>query len=153
MRFALLLLALPLAAQSMPGKFYSLGATFQTVSHPELTGWAALAIPLDQKRENWSFSAYSVVPSAKPLRIRTNTTTGFATEIKRIGPCHVFALAMGGFVTDGTNNSATGSVGPLGSCPITRNHVWQVIGAYLRTKTNLPGGDPPSYWLGFGRTF
>ena len=150
---SLIVLTLPLAAQTMTPRFYALGAEFQTVSHPELTGFAAVALPLDQKRENWSFSAYSVVPSAKPLRIRTATTTGFATEIKVLGPCHVFALAMGGFVTDGQNNSATGSVGPLGVCPLDHRGTWSILGAYLRTKTNLPGQDPPSYWLGFGRTF
>ena len=153
MRFALALLAMPLVAQSMPAKFYSVGAEFQTYSHPELTGWAAVAIPLDQKHENYSFSAYSVIPGANPFRIRTATTTGFATQLKVIGPCTVFALAMGGFVTDGQNSSATGSVGPLGVCPLDHRHTWSVLGAYLRTKTNLPGQDPPSYWLGFGRTF
>jgi hypothetical protein len=151
--YGFFLLALPLAAQPMSSRFYSVGATFQTYSHPELTGWAAVALPLDQARQNWSFSAYSVVPSAKPFRIRTATTTGFATQIKVLGPCRVFALAMGGFVTDGQNSSATGSVGPLGVCPLNHRATWQVLGAYLRTKTNLPGQDPPSYWLGIGRSF
>lgn len=152
-RLALLLLTLPLAAQVPMGHFYAAGANFQTVSHPELTGWAAVAIPLGQKEQNWSFSAYLIAPSAAPFRIRTSTTTGFATELRVIGPCHVFALAMGGFVTDGTNNSATGSVGPLGVCPLDKRHTWNILGAYLRTKTNLPGKDAPSYWLGFGKTF
>ncbi len=157
----LLLLALPLAAQTppapatvMPGKFYATGATFQTASHPELTGWAAIALPLDQKRENWSFSAYAVTPSkGSPFTLRTSTTTGFATQIKALGPCRIHALAMGGFVTNGQNSSGTGSVGPLGVCPAFKSKTWKIVGAYLRTKTALPGTDPASYWLGIGRTF
>lgn len=152
MRFALALLALPLAAQ-MPSRFYAVGSEFQTQSHPELTGWAAVALPLDEKRENWSISAYSTTPSRLPLRLRTATATGFATQIKSVGPCRVYALAIGGFATDGTNNSATGSVGPLGVCPLNHRRTWELVGAYLRTKTNLPGSDPPSYWLGLGRSF
>lgn len=154
MRLVLFLtLSLPTFAQMM-GKFYATGATFQTASHPELTAWAAIALPLDAKQENWSFSAYSVIPvKGPPITLQTSTTTGLTTQIKTIGPLHIFALGMGGFVTNGKYSGGSGSVGPLGVLPLGRRKTWNILGAYLKTTTNLPVKDTDSYWLGFGRSF
>ena len=143
------------SAQAEPmARFYATGATFEQYSHPELTGWAAMALPLDQARQNWSFTEYDVTASReKPAALQTSVRTGFATQVKAIGPLRIFAIADGGYAT--ANNAAGGAVGGgfLGFLPLGKKKVWNLLGAYRILKTSVASGSPKFYQLGFGRTF
>ncbi len=153
-RFALVLLSLPLTAQTMPSKFYATFANFQTISHPELTGGAAIAIPLDQKQENYSFTTYDVTPRLikNQFSIQTSVRTGIATSIKDIGPCRIFALVDGGYATTGESGSGAIGGGFTAVCPMFKLPSWKLLGGARIIKTAEPG-SPKSYQLGFGRSF
>jgi hypothetical protein len=149
----LFLLALPLAAQAPSQKFYASFLNFQQYTHPQLTGGAAVALPLDHARENWSFTSYDVIPrlADRKLTIQTSVRSGVATTIKTIGPCRIFALVDGGYATSGTGASAAIGGGFVGVCPIGKTK-FKILGATRILKTADPG-SPKSFQLGFGRSF
>jgi hypothetical protein len=140
-------------AQAPMGHFYATFASFQQQTHPELTGGAAVALPLDQKEQNWSFTSYDVTPRliGKVFSTQTSVRTGFATSVKDIGPCRIFALVDGGYAIAG--NTASGAVGGgfVGVCPLGKTK-FKALGAVRIIKTADPG-SPKSYQLGIGRTF
>jgi hypothetical protein len=149
--FALFLTLIPpLAAQ---GKFYLTGAVYSPGGRPAVTGVAAVAIPLDKPESNWSYTSYDVTPrkSGSAFTFQTSVRTGFATQIKALGPCRLYALLDGGYAQ--VDNSAGGAVGGgfIAALPITTN--WKLIGAYRILKTSVAPGSPKDLVLAFGRTF
>jgi hypothetical protein len=152
-KLALLVFALPLAAQTPAGHFYATFMNFQQQTHPALTGGAAVAIPLDQKEQNWSFTSYDVTPRliGKAFSVQTSVRSGFAAGIKDFGQCRIFALVDGGYATNGNTASAAVGGGFVGVCPIGKTK-FKVLGAVRIVKTADPG-SPKSYQLGFGRSF
>ena len=147
------ILSFPLAAQTPPAHFYATFLNFQQQTHPELTGGAAVALPLDSAQNNYSFTSYDVTPRliAKKFQIQTSVRTGIATQVKDIGPCRVFALVDGGYAN--TGDTASGAVGGgfVGVCPLAKTK-FKVLGAVRIIKTSDPG-SPKSYQLGIGRPF
>ncbi len=154
--FLAVFVAFPLIAQTQPQpqKFYALFSNFQTISHPELTGGAAIAIPLDSKQENYSFTTYDVTPRliASKFSIQTSVRTGIATQVKDIGPCRIFALVDGGYATTGENGSGAIGGGFTAVCPMFKVPSWKILGGARIIKTADPG-SPKSFQLGFGRSF
>ncbi len=151
MRLALLLLfSLPLLAQ---GRFYMLGAVATPNAHPVVTGMAAVAIPFDKAEQNWSYTSYDVTAHLvnSIFTYQTSIRTGFATQVKTIGPIRIFALVDGGYAQ--VENTAGGAVGGgfVAVCPLGKN--WKLVPAYRILKTSVAPGSPKSFVLAVGRTF
>ncbi|MES2136982.1 MAG: hypothetical protein V4502_07990 [Pseudomonadota bacterium] len=143
-------MALPLAAQ---GKFYMTGAVFSPAVHPELTGVAAVAIPLDSAEQNWSYTSYDVTPrkAARAFTFQTSVRTGFATQVKALGRVRLFALIDGGYAQ--LDNTAGGAVGGGFIASLAVSKTVKLLAAYRILKTSVAAGSPKDFVLAIGRTF
>lgn len=133
------------------GRFYLTGAVFQTVSHPELTGVAAMAIPLGGG--TWSYTTYDVVPTKLSGRItfQTSVRSGACTQTKQFWKILILACADGGIAQ--ANDSAGGALSFTIPAVVEISPNWRLVPAYRKTKTALSSDWTQEVILGIGRNF
>lgn len=107
MKRLLFLLAIPLAAQTLPN-WFGAGTSYDSSQSPHYSSWAAAAFPVSNQAQLYSFTGWQLVWVAGKLT--TSTTTGLSTTLKTIkGKSETFtlnALGTGGVSTGAVTTSA-----------------------------------------------
>lgn len=135
MRFALLLFALPLGAQT----FYGFAASALTSGHQQWTGSAVIATQLQKSQQIWSFSEtdwiYAAPAGQSTRRLVSSVRTGLATQLRCFGTACLYGLADAGASSNGTTSGAAYAGGGVLLIPI-KNRLQLIFGARL-IKSNV----------------
>lgn len=147
MRLALLLLALPLAAQS----FYAAGVSILPSTRPEPTPWTVVATPASKGGAVWSISGnnYGIT---KTKQFQSTAWTALATPATTVVKgLKIFILAGAGAAVSGTNAGYSITGGTVAYYALGSS-AWGIVGGYLVEKTSIGGTDTRGT-IGIGRTF
>lgn len=148
--FALLLIALPLQAQTP--KLPSAAGCGASFSDPGWTGYCYFATPVVSSQGVYSFSLYQFIPNGRAVPT-TSTTTGAALDVRQFllasGGLHVFILGTLGVSTSASAVTLATSGGGLVLWRSPKG--WTLSAGGIENKAG--GSTRPQWFAGPGITW
>jgi hypothetical protein len=81
---------------------------YASSNSPHFSGWAALALPVSQSAQAYSFTLYQAIPAGKSVTV--STTTGLGTILRTL-PTKRGTLYLIGVATAGAATTSTATTG------------------------------------------
>jgi hypothetical protein len=151
MRYLLLILSMPLGAQSFP-TWVGVGALYTGEQSPHYSGWAAVALPVGtQGLYSWSMD--QIIPNKKTTPT-TETSTGAALVLRTfaVGKVNVDLVGIATIGSAISSVSVTAALSGGGGLMFhSKSPTLAYWVGYLMTKAN--GVTVPEYMTGVGLTF
>jgi hypothetical protein len=136
----------------LPQNFAGAGAAYNPIGSPKTTGWASWGRLIDAKSESYVFTTEDaiLVRTGSTFSVQTSLRVGLATKLKQFGPLKVFGIMDGGGATTGLTTGGAASGGGIAEVQIKQSHYHIAVGFRI-IKTNVSGGTPKMYEIGFFR--
>ena len=151
MRISLFILSASLCmGQTKLPNWAGFGGEYSTSDSPHFSGWAALAVPVSQPAQIYSFSMYQGL--IQQGKLVTSTTAGLGTILKtqQLGSATAYLIGVGtAGVANGTATTAAFSGG--GFLVVHFKRGWTLEAGGLQNKTGA--GAKPNLLVGGGFTW